>query len=143
MPTTLPMTSRCRLPAAGQARALALDGREQVVDVVALEQPFAQRLERRALVRRRRLLPFDFAQGKLAVPARAQLLQLTLVLVALGVDGRPGFLEPRAQRVRIRSRLAQRANLVELLVQREDLLEQRRRYLRSAFFGFRRRQAFT
>src|SRR2546423_12972410 len=107
MPTTLPMTARCRLPAAGQARDFALDGREQIVDVVALEQPLAQRVERRSLLRGRGGRPFDSAQGELAVPARAQLLQLLLVLVAPGVDRRACLLEPRAELVRMRARLAQ------------------------------------
>src|SRR6185295_5867888 len=108
MPTTLPMTARCRLPAARQARDLTFDGRQQVVDVIAFEQPLAQRVERGAFRVRRRTL--------LAVPARAQLLQLLLVLVPPGVNRRTRFLEPRAQRVRVGARLAQLANVVQLLV---------------------------
>src|SRR5437660_12884046 len=107
MPTTLPMRNR---------RHLALDRREQVVDVVALEQTLAQRIERRALVLGGRILPLDSARGELRVPTRAQLLQLPLVLLALGLDGRARLLEARAQPFRIGARLAQVANLVQLLV---------------------------
>src|SRR5258705_1564010 len=123
MPTTLPMTARGRLPAAGQARDLAFDRCEQVVDVVALQETLTQGIERGALLGRRRAL--------LAVPARAPRLRLLLVLVGPGVNRRARLLQPCAQLVRIRARLAQLPNLVQLLVQREDLLEQRRRHLAS------------
>src|SRR5712691_1628950 len=142
MPTTLPTAAGSRLPSSGEARDLALDGSEQVVDVVAFEQPLAQRVEGGALLRHRRML--------LAVPPRAQLLQLPLVLVALDIDRRARLLEPSAQPVRIRSRFTELANLVELLVEREDFLEQRRRYCRSRLpracrgvFRFRGWQAFN
>src|SRR5204863_9712369 len=110
------------------ARGLGLEpwarpfyGGEQVVDVVALEQPLAQRVERRALLAGGRAV--------LAVPPRAQLLKLPLVLLALRVDGRARLLEPGAQLPGIRSPFAQLANLVELLVERKHFLEQRRRDL--------------
>src|SRR5688572_16942855 len=64
-----------------QAGGLAIDGGEQVVDVVALEQPLAKRLERRAAFLGRRLL--------LAVPPRRQFAELLLVLLALAVDRLP------------------------------------------------------
>src|SRR5258705_12487126 len=120
MPTTLPMTARGRLPAAGQARDLAFDGCEQVVDVVALQETLTQGIERGALLGRGRAL--------LAVPARAQRLQLLLVLVAPGVNRRARLLQPCAQLVRIRATLAQLPNLVQFLVQCEHLFEQRGRY---------------
>ena len=120
---------RCRrlypwLTAAGSSSArLAIDGREQVVDVVALEQPLAQRVERRALLGGGRRSP-----GR--PTARSAPASCALVLLALRVDRLARRVEPRAQRRRIGARLAQLANLVELLVQREHFLEQRRRHLR-------------
>src|SRR5258705_6653791 len=104
MPTTLPMTARGRLPAAGQARDLAFDGCEQVVDVVALQETLTQGIERGALLGRRRAL--------LAVPARAQRLQLLLVLVAPGVNRRAPLFQPCAQVVRLRAGLGQLTDVV-------------------------------
>ena len=90
MPTTL-LISRARRYGHQQAqqrsrasasvalmRQLPLDAREQVVDVVALEHPVAQRFEHA----RRSASPRRVER----VPPRRQLLQLRFVLDALGFD---------------------------------------------------------
>ena len=135
MPTTLPMTWGSRLGL--QALRFAFDRRQQVVDVVALEQPLAQRLERGA-PRRRRSSPSCASHRALSS------CELALVLVALALDRRARRRQPRRERRAIgTARFAQLANLVELLVEREHLLEQRRRHLhRAVFVRLRRRQSF-
>ena len=77
--------------AAGGRLDLAFDRGEQVVDVIALEQPLAERGQRRLAIGGRIV--------ELVVPAMGQLLELTLVLAALAVDGRTCRLEPRTQRL--------------------------------------------
>ena len=70
----------CRLAALpGPIRDLAFDGRQQVVDVVPLEQPLAQRLERRALLR-------GGAPSPGCPSVRSAPASCALVLVALRVD---------------------------------------------------------
>src|SRR6185436_4330878 len=100
---------------------LAFNGADQVGDVVPLEELLAQRVERGAPVGRRCVL--------LAVPAAAQLLDLSLMLVVLAVDRPARGLEPGAKVSGVGARFAQLANLVELLVEREYLFEQGRRDL--------------
>src|SRR6186997_2142922 len=104
MPTTLPMGG-----------GLALDGGEQVGDVVAFQEEAAQRLERRPPGIRRRV--------RLCIPLLAGRGERALVLVALGLDRLARRGEARRQRGGIGARLAQIADLVELLVEREDLLQ--------------------
>src|SRR4030095_7403940 len=99
------------------------NGREQVVDVIALEETLAKRFERCPLLRRWRMLPFDVAQGELTVPARAQLLQLPLVFVAFRVNRLPGIRETGQQPFGVLARFAQLTYLVEFLVEREHFLE--------------------
>src|ERR1051325_11624094 len=100
MPTTLPMRG-----------SLALDRRQQIRDVVALEQELAQRLERGA--------PLIDRRARLTVPLLARRRQPMLVLVALRFDRLARRGEAGGKRRRVGARLAQVANLVELLVQRE------------------------
>ena len=71
------------------ARRLTIDGGEQVVDVLVLEQLLAQRLQRRAAL--------GGLRASLAVPLVAQLLDPALVLLALAIDRRTRRLEPRAE----------------------------------------------
>src|SRR5688572_2393052 len=113
MPTTLP--NGCYL---------ALNCGDQIVDVLPFEQLFTQRLERR--------FPFGGRRLGLAVVARAQLLYPSLVLVSLALNRRSRLLEPDAKLRLLPARFPQLANLVEFLVEREDLLEQRRRHLHAA-----------
>src|SRR5688500_4405410 len=101
-----------------QARHLPFHGGQQIIDVVALQQALAQRLERRPLLRRGSVL--------LRIPAVDQLLQAALVLLTLPVDRLSRRIEPGAQAGRIAAAVAELANLVEFLVQRKDLLEQGR-----------------
>src|SRR6187399_2998595 len=122
MPTTLPMGR------------LALDRREQVGDVVTLEQQLPQPLERGA--------PLGGAGRRLAVPPRAGLSQGAFVLVALGLDRLPRGGQPRRQRRRLGARLPRVANLVELLVEREHLFEQAGGHLRVALVAGAEREAF-
>ena len=98
--------------------------RQQVVDVVALEHPLAQRAQHRPRARS------SAAAVDERVPLRRQRLQLLFVLLAL-------VLRSAARRAAAAARhssagaplVAQVADLVELLVQREHFLEQRRRHL--------------
>src|SRR5688500_5647250 len=123
MPTTLP--NGCHL---------ALNRGDQIIDVLPLEQLFAQRVEGASPFGRRRVC--------LGVVAVAQLLDPALVLVALALDWRPCLLEPGPQLRLVAPRLTQLANRVELLVEREDFLEERWRYLDAAFVRLRRRKSF-
>src|SRR6187402_873072 len=143
MPTTLLMTgfwlraSGFRLGVPGAP--LVLDRLEQVVDVVALEDAVAQRAQHLpALGSVERLLAG-------AVPLRRELHELTFVLVTLLLNRRGGAIEARAPIVRRSAAVAPFAHLVELLVQREHFLEQRRRHVlrsgRLAAVG-RRENAF-
>ena len=92
MPTTLLMIRRSpRLVPLDSRAQLPFDAREQVVDVVALEHAIAQRVRARPGARR----PARRASTQ-RVPARRQLLQLLLVLGALGLDRLARALEPRA-----------------------------------------------
>src|SRR5262245_10724743 len=137
MPTTLPMAlssargSCARTdPTVGltgafrsNARRLAIDAGQQVRDVVPLEQTLPQRLENLpALVGR---------SVAYAIPLRAELSQLRLVLRPPLFDRQSRRVEAASKLRRIGARLAQLANLVQLLVQREDRLEQHRRNLRG------------
>src|SRR5580704_5826856 len=96
---------------------------QQVRDVIPLEEPIAQGLEHRAT------LCFRYPLVDERIPSGGQLLQLRLVLDALRLDRLAGALEARGPFLRRRAALAKLTNLVELLVQREHFLEQRRRHL--------------
>src|SRR6185369_9968385 len=147
MPTTLPISLALAswLLALGlrpraqsrKPRAFPLNGRQEIVDVIPLEQRFAQCVQRRATFSGRRALC-------LTVPLHAQCFDLPLVLLALAVNRRAGRIEPRRERRRLGAGLPLLANLVELLVQLEYFLEEGRRHFgRSRFpFRFRRRQSF-
>src|SRR5688572_24245729 len=104
MPTTLP------------TGGLPLDRRPQVVGVVALEEPLAQRVER--LPARHRVAGLEPR-----VPLRAQLLQLTLVLVPFPVDRLTRGGQAVAQVRGGRASLALFPDFVELFVQGEHFLE--------------------
>src|SRR6188768_2987529 len=110
MPTTLPI---------GCVRLLPIDGRQQVVDVVPLEQPLTQRLERGTPLLRRRGVA-------LRIPALAQLSKLLFVCLAFQLDRQTRRLELRRERTGRRSGFAQLTNLVQLLVECKHLFEQRR-----------------
>src|SRR5262249_13291723 len=121
MPTTLlMMPNRSRVQ-------LAFDAREQVVDVVALQDALAKGIEHGAAL----------ARGATGlderIPSRRQIAQLRFVGGALRFDWRPRSLEPRLPRNRGGAGGALLANLVELLVEREHLLEQRRRHRLRGF----------
>src|SRR5437764_1345773 len=96
---------------------LAFNPREQIIDVIPLEDAGAQREQHLAsrLVRRAR---FDER-----VPALRQLAQLALVLAAPGLDWRPRTRQPPLPLVRRRAARFQLTYPVEFLVQREDFLE--------------------
>src|SRR5262245_13476885 len=100
-------------------REFLLDAREQVVDVVALEDAIAQCAQDVAVARR--------------VPAGGEVFQVALVRFAPGFDWFPRALGARAQAVSRRTTGAGVANLVELLVEREDFFEQRWRDFVSRF----------
>ena len=76
------------------------------------------------------------------VPLLRQLVELRLVVGALRVDRRARALESRLPRLGRCPARALRADLVELLVEREDFLEQRRRYLFGRLLRTPRREAF-
>src|SRR5881628_3369831 len=88
-------------------RRLAIDRREKIVDVVPLEHPLAERLERDTLLA---LIPFG-----------AQVLKLPFVLVAPTLDRLACRDQTLAQRRRINAAFTQLADLVELLVEGKDL----------------------
>src|SRR3954454_15304833 len=112
MPTTLDISAH-----------LALDAREQVADVIALEKPVTQRLEDLATLR------VGARPIRRGVPSCAEHLQLRFVLDALALDRFPRPLEAQLPLVVEPTRRLQLAYFVELLVQGEDFLEQRRRHL--------------
>ena len=116
----------CRLP---------LDPGEQVVDVVALEQPIAQRLEHRR-----------GARSPVASTSASQRADSSCSCAScstpLGFDRLARALEPALPLFRRRAAGAQLADLVELLVQREHFLEQRRRHLLGRLGRTRRGEAF-
>src|SRR5918992_1326804 len=99
----------------------AIDCRQQIIDVIPLQHAVAQRLERLAILVR--------------IPARAQLLELALVRFTFPFDRPPRAGKPVTQPLRVAASFARLANLVELLVEREYLLEQRRRHLWRSFAG--------
>ena len=84
----------CRVLHRGLERSasgqLAFDAGQQVVDVVALEHPLAQRVEHRRAVRRRGAVASTSASQRADSVA-----QLRLVRVALRLDRRARALEPR------------------------------------------------
>src|SRR5262245_5230636 len=106
-----PEASRVQLP---------FNSAEEVVDVVALEDALAQRLQHVTLHRRRGIV------GE-RIPARRQLAQLGFVVGPSGLDWRARPLESPLPFVCRRTRRSLRANLVELLVEREHFFEQGRR----------------
>src|SRR5262245_39777833 len=111
MPTTWLMPPLRPLSSVATASHVQLpfDAREEVVDVVALEDPLAQRLQHLALLRRRRI------RGQ-RVPPRREVRQLSLVGRALRLDRRPRTRQPRLQSIRRGARGALLADLVELFV---------------------------
>src|SRR5688500_18756132 len=126
MPTTL--ATGVGLEAGGfaagvEAGHLALYRCEQVVDVIALQETFPERLERGALIRGSLRL--------LRVPAPGQRLQLAFVFLPLALDRLPSRLETRPQRRPIGAGLPAVADLVELLVEGKHFLEQPGRHLRG------------
>src|SRR5687767_12503181 len=105
MPTTLPI----------RQRRLALDRRDQIADVGALQQLLAERVQRGA--------PLRGGCAFLPIPLLAQLLDAPLVFLALALDWRPGGGKSRGKRRGVAASLTLFANLVELLVQRKHLFE--------------------
>ena len=115
-------------------RQLAFDPREQVADVVPLQHPIAQRVSTRA----------SAGSPSSSLPARRQLFAAAARAPrAWRRSAGRAARAARATGVRRRAARAQLADLVELLVQREHFLEQRRRHLLRGFLRrLRRRSPF-
>src|SRR4051812_41182480 len=106
------------------AGGFALDGRQQVVDVIALEHPLAKRVQNPATLGLGGAVALEQR-----IPLRRELVELLLVLQPLRFDRLARPLQAIQPLFLRRAALAQLADLVEFLVQREHFLEQRRRHL--------------
>src|SRR5580765_2436776 len=121
IPTTLDMlTPGAPFPRSRSRGDLPLDPGEQVADVVALEHALAQRFEHGTPIRGGRVAIDE------GVPLRRQRRELRFVRRLLRVDGPAGSFEPRLQLIGRRPRRAHRPDFVELLVEGEHFLEERR-----------------
>ena len=129
MPTTLLISPLAQTE-------LPLDAREQVVDVVALEKPLAQRFEHRALRSPSPRSRSTSASHRADSSASCSSCSARFASIGWRARSSRGFQASAGA-----PPPAQLPDLIQLLVQREHFLEQRRRHLTRRLFRAFRRQA--